>query len=308
MFDLEKHRFSRSIVLLFPFIEASVRKWVITPTVRFNSNTDIPGEDWWRWPRQWQMVPPGMTHQILWTLGFPSRIWVYRSLLQYSHSRWQHYRNLLDLPPTSVGEALPLTGDRGSHSLELDLLLFGVETLSLVCLILSLLPHPAVEPWVGGCDFHKPGIEWRKTPCSGQQDLGSSPGWLAHHLSHDSSGSSPKILSIEHRMSGFFGLGGGSHWDPTEENSWAQCSPLPHSTYLAGHSVWSLLQNLACYHCWIPTKGKVFARTFLLLTCWNPPTRHRGHHPRRHPGSLFHRFSVPKEDIFLSFYNDESLV
>lgn len=27
-----------------------------------------------------------------------------------------------------------------------------------------------------------------------------------------------------------------------------QCPPLSHSTYLAGHSLWSLLQRLACYH------------------------------------------------------------
>ena len=45
-----------------------------------------------------------------------------------------------------------LRGDRGAHSLELDLLLFCVESLSL---ILFFLPHPAIVPWIGGSDSHK---------------------------------------------------------------------------------------------------------------------------------------------------------
>lgn len=68
MFDLEKHRFSKLIVMAFPFTEASVRQFTVTHTVSLPIvKTDIPKErnrDT-HWPMGLQMGPPGKTHQLL---------------------------------------------------------------------------------------------------------------------------------------------------------------------------------------------------------------------------------------------------
>lgn len=54
-----------------------------------------------------------------------------------------------------------------SHILEVDLLFFCIETLSLVCSVVLLLPHLVTVPWVGGCDFNKPRLHRVETPVQG---------------------------------------------------------------------------------------------------------------------------------------------
>lgn len=108
MFDLENYRFSRLISdagSLYRGLCKTISYY--THSWPHHSNNWPPeGKDQWHWPMGLQMVPRGRTHQILWTLGFLSQIWVYQSFPRCSHCRWHHYRNSLALPPISIAEAL----------------------------------------------------------------------------------------------------------------------------------------------------------------------------------------------------------
>lgn len=142
--------------MVFPFTEPSVRQLVITPTVSLiivilispgkgivtlangvtNGATqgDLPAimDTWVPFPNMgFPDIPPVLTLQVapLQKLTGPT---------SYINRR---------------SADLPRTGEW--HCLELDFLLFRVETLSLVCSILFLFPHPTVVPWVGCCDFNK---------------------------------------------------------------------------------------------------------------------------------------------------------
>lgn len=239
--------------------EASVRQLVITPTVGLTivitkaPRGRITGTGRWgfKWGANWDDSPDIMDTWV----PFPNVS--LPATPPDSHCRWHHYRNSLALSPILVEEALV------SHK-DWRITLCRVRPSALLCWdfvsgVFSpfLLPHPAVMPWDGGCDLVeqnpllRAGVSWILS-WKVQDYLLIPASWFLRSQPKHVSGALRARPEDIWEMSGKNHLGSyrrkylGSTQHLKQRRISCQCPPLPHSTYLAGHSLWSLFQRLAC--------------------------------------------------------------